>query len=283
MQALCVGDPFDPDTDIGPVATEQGRADLVELVDDAVARGATVLCGGEAIDGPGWYYPPTVVAGVTPGMRIHREETFGPVATLYRVDSIDEAIAVANDTSFGLGSNAWTGDRAEQARFCDELDAGAVFVNGMTTSYPALPFGGVKTLGLRPRARRHRHPRVLQHQDDLDRLTHSSGHDPADELDDRLAAATIAVDGRVVDRDARTGATGVGDGDLDEPVELVPAQAAGLGVVDRREGIGGEHVEVDVQPQRSAGDGRERGGHRHIDASMPELARIGEARYDRAQ
>ena len=147
MQALCVGDPFDPDTDIGPVATEQGRADLVELVDDAVARGATVLCGGEAIDGPGWYYPPTVVAGVTPGMRIHREETFGPVATLYRVDSIDEAIAVANDTSFGLGSNVWTGDRAEQARFCDELDAGAVFVNGMTTSYPALPFGGVKRSG----------------------------------------------------------------------------------------------------------------------------------------
>jgi succinate-semialdehyde dehydrogenase/glutarate-semialdehyde dehydrogenase len=147
MQALRVGDPFDEATDIGPVATEQGRTDLVELVEDAVAHGASVLCGGEPIDGPGWYYPPTVVAGVTPEMRIHREETFGPVATLYRVGGIDEAIALANDTPFGLGSNAWTTEPAEQARFVDELEAGAVFVNGMTTSYPALPFGGVKRSG----------------------------------------------------------------------------------------------------------------------------------------
>jgi succinate-semialdehyde dehydrogenase/glutarate-semialdehyde dehydrogenase len=147
MQALRVGDPLDEQTDVGPLATEQGRADLVELVDDATARGAQVLCGGRAVDGPGWFYEPTVVAGVTPDMRLHQEEAFGPVATLYRVPDADAAIELANATSFGLGSNAWTTDAAEQERFANELDAGAVFINGMTTSYPELPFGGVKRSG----------------------------------------------------------------------------------------------------------------------------------------
>src|SRR5438270_8347688 len=85
MQSLRVGDPLDEQTDVGPLATEQGRVDIEELVADATARGASVLCGGRAVDGPGWYYEPTVVAGVTPEMRIHCEETFAPVATLYRV------------------------------------------------------------------------------------------------------------------------------------------------------------------------------------------------------
>jgi len=147
MRALRVGDPLDDATDVGPLATEQGRDDVVALVADAVAKGADVLCGGEPVDGPGWFYPPTVVAGVTPDMRMYREETFGPVAALFRVAGIDEAIAVANDTTFGLGSNAWTRDPAEQERFIAELEAGAVFVNGMTTSYPELPFGGVKRSG----------------------------------------------------------------------------------------------------------------------------------------
>jgi succinate-semialdehyde dehydrogenase/glutarate-semialdehyde dehydrogenase len=147
MRALRVGDPFDEQTDVGPLATEQGRADLAELVDDATARGARVLCGGRAIDGPGWFYEPTVVADVTQHMRLHREEAFGPVATLYRVADLDAAIELANATSFGLGSNAWTTDAAEQERFADELDAGAVFINGMTTSYPELPFGGIKRSG----------------------------------------------------------------------------------------------------------------------------------------
>jgi succinate-semialdehyde dehydrogenase / glutarate-semialdehyde dehydrogenase len=147
MEALRVGDPMDESTDIGPVATEQGRVDLEELVGDAVGKGADVLCGGSSLEGPGWFYPPTVVGGITPSMRMHLEETFGPVATLYRVPDIDAAIELANATSFGLGSNAWTTDPAEQDRFVNELEAGAVFINGMTTSYPELPFGGIKRSG----------------------------------------------------------------------------------------------------------------------------------------
>ena len=147
MAALTVGDPTAAGTDVGPIATEQGRVDLEELIADAVEKGATVLCGGKSLDGPGWFFPPTIVADVTPAMRLHLEEAFGPLATLYRAPDIDTAIELANVTSFGLGSNAWTNDPAEQDRFADELDAGAVFINGMTTSYPELPFGGVKRSG----------------------------------------------------------------------------------------------------------------------------------------
>ena len=147
MTALRVGDPMDESTDVGPLSTEQGRADVEELVADAVERGAKVLCGGERPDRPGWYYPPTALAGVTPDMRMYAEEVFGPVAALYRVGGIDEAIDLANATPFGLGANAWTTDRTEQERFIADLESGAVFVNGMTTSYPDLPFGGVKRSG----------------------------------------------------------------------------------------------------------------------------------------
>jgi succinate-semialdehyde dehydrogenase/glutarate-semialdehyde dehydrogenase len=147
MEALVVGDPMEEETDVGPLATEAGRRDIEALVGDAVDQGATVLCGGTAVDGPGWFYRPTVLTGITPGMRIDSEETFGPVATLYRVPDIDGAIEVANRTSFGLGSNAWTQEPAEQERFMTELEAGAVFINGMTTSYPELAFGGIKRSG----------------------------------------------------------------------------------------------------------------------------------------
>lgn len=147
MRALKVGDPLDPGTDVGPLATEQGRVDVEELVVDAVGHGADVLCGGVRPPGPGWFYPPTVVAGVTPVMRLFHEEAFGPLASVFRVDDIDDAIAVANATTFGLGSNAWTADPGEQERFVADLQAGAVFVNGMTTSYPQLPFGGVRRSG----------------------------------------------------------------------------------------------------------------------------------------
>ncbi|MFE5209317.1 NADP-dependent succinic semialdehyde dehydrogenase [Streptomyces sp. NPDC056600] len=147
VRALKVGDPTDESTDVGPLSSEQGRADLEELVDDAVARGAEVLCGGRRPDGPGWFYEPTVLAGITEQMRVHREETFGPVATLYRAGDLEEAVAIANDTSFGLSSNVWTGDEAEVERFARDLEAGGVYVNGMTASHPAFPFGGVKRSG----------------------------------------------------------------------------------------------------------------------------------------
>jgi succinate-semialdehyde dehydrogenase/glutarate-semialdehyde dehydrogenase len=147
MQALKVGDPMEEETEVGPLSSEQGRADLEELVDDATRSGATVLCGGERPDRPGWYYPPTVLTGITREMRIHREEAFGPVATLYRADDLDEAVLIANDSPFGLSSNVWTRDETEVDRFVRDLEAGSVYVNGMTASHPAFPFGGAKRSG----------------------------------------------------------------------------------------------------------------------------------------
>ncbi|MEU9974970.1 NADP-dependent succinic semialdehyde dehydrogenase [Streptomyces sp. NPDC051014] len=147
MAALRTGDPMDEGTDVGPLASEQGRADLEELVDDAKRSGAQVLCGGQRPEGPGWFYPPTVLAGIHRDMRIHREEAFGPVATLYRAGDLDEAVLIANDSPFGLSSNVWTRDEAEMDRFVQDLEAGGVFVNGMTASHPAFPFGGVKRSG----------------------------------------------------------------------------------------------------------------------------------------
>jgi len=147
MNSLRVGDPFDEKTDIGPLANEQGLLDVEEYIGDAVAQGARVLCGGHRVDGPGYFYPPTVITDVTAAMRMYYEEIFGPVAQLFRVRDAEEAIALANATVFGLGSNVWTTDADEQERFVRALDAGAVFVNGMTTSFPELPFGGVRESG----------------------------------------------------------------------------------------------------------------------------------------
>ncbi|MEV7184239.1 NADP-dependent succinic semialdehyde dehydrogenase [Kitasatospora sp. NPDC093102] len=149
MRALRVGDPMDEGTDVGPLASRQGRDDLEELVEDARTRGARVECGGGRPEGwdTGWFYEPTVLTGITPAMRIHQEETFGPVATVYRVADLDEAVAVANDTPFGLSANVWTTDEAERERFVRDIQAGGVFFNGMTASHPALPFGGVKRSG----------------------------------------------------------------------------------------------------------------------------------------
>jgi succinate-semialdehyde dehydrogenase / glutarate-semialdehyde dehydrogenase len=147
MQELRVGDPTDPDTDVGPLATESGRDDVAKQVEDATAAGAVIRCGGKRPDGPGWFYPPTVVTDITKDMALYTEEVFGPVASVYRAADIDEAIEIANATTFGLGSNAWTRDEAEQQRFIDDIEAGQVFINGMTVSYPELPFGGVKRSG----------------------------------------------------------------------------------------------------------------------------------------
>lgn len=147
MSALVVGDPLDPATDVGPLATLAGRDELVELVADAAAKGAEVLTGGCIPDGDGFYYTPTVVAGLHGDMRLVQEEAFGPVASLYRAEDAEDALRIANQTSFGLSSAVWSADAAEQTWFVENLDAGAVFLNGMTVSYPELPFGGVKRSG----------------------------------------------------------------------------------------------------------------------------------------
>jgi succinate-semialdehyde dehydrogenase / glutarate-semialdehyde dehydrogenase len=148
VAALTVGDPLDEGTDVGPIATESGRDELEGQVADAVAKGATARTGGYVPDRDGWFYAPTVLEGVTPEMRLHLEEAFGPVATVYRVADRDEALAIANGTTFGLSSAVWTTDVEEEDWFVRNLDAGAVFINGMTASYPELPFGGVKDSGV---------------------------------------------------------------------------------------------------------------------------------------
>ena len=147
MSALQVGYPLDPATNVGPLATERGRKEIAELVDDARDKGARILTGGNAPDMPGWFYEPTVVDELKPGMRLVMEEAFGPVASVYKVSSRDEAAEVANQTTFGLSSALWTEDDSDTEFFIKNIEAGAVFINGMTISYPELPFGGVKDSG----------------------------------------------------------------------------------------------------------------------------------------
>jgi len=147
MRALKVGDPMKPDTEVGPLATSKIRDELHEQVERAVAAGARLLLGGKKIGGPGFFYEPTVLADVPRSSPVFHEEFFGPVAMVFRVRDAAEAIEVANDSPFGLGSSVWTRDEAEQARFADGIEAGQVFVNGMVASDPRLPFGGVKRSG----------------------------------------------------------------------------------------------------------------------------------------
>jgi len=147
MESLVVGDPMEPSTQIGPLALPQGREEVHEQVQDARAKGANVLCGGDLPEGRGWYYPPTVLSGIGPGMRVHTEEVFGPVAMLYRFDTTEEALQLANGTDFGLGASVWTNDDAERERFVEGIEAGVVFVNAMVASTPEMPFGGTKRSG----------------------------------------------------------------------------------------------------------------------------------------
>ena len=147
MKNLRVGDPMEESTDIGPLATPQILNDLAEQVEKAIATGARVLTGARKLDRPGNFYEPTVLDNIDPSTPVSCEEIFGPVAMLFRVKNIEEAIAIANATPFGLGSAAWTRDPAEQSRFIEGIEAGSVFINGMVASDPRLPFGGVKNSG----------------------------------------------------------------------------------------------------------------------------------------
>ena len=143
-----LGDPTSADTKLGPMASLAARTDLIGQVEDAVAKGAKVHLGGQVPDGPGAFYPATVLTGVTPEMRAYREELFGPVAVLYQVDSADEAIAMANDSPYGLGSAVFTGDLDQADDVVNRLDVGMVGVNTTIKSAPDLPFGGVKNSGI---------------------------------------------------------------------------------------------------------------------------------------
>jgi len=147
MKALKIGDPFDESTDLGPLATPDGVDSLDEDVQKTIAAGARVLTGGRKLDRPGNFYAPTVLADIPKNSPAYREELFGPVASIFRVKNIDEAIALANDSRFGLGASAWTNDEKERDRFVNDLEAGMVFINRMVSSDPRLPFGGVKQSG----------------------------------------------------------------------------------------------------------------------------------------
>ncbi|MET8408309.1 NADP-dependent succinic semialdehyde dehydrogenase [Streptomyces sp. NPDC005195] len=147
MGALVVGDPMDEGTDVGPLATESGRRDVEDYVDDAVGKGATALVGGSRPERPGWFYPPTVLTGVTPEMKMYHEEVFGPVAQVWTVSSLEEALEIANGHPYGLGSNLWSEDGDERELFVRDVQSGMAFINGNTTSYPEIPFGGVKRSG----------------------------------------------------------------------------------------------------------------------------------------
>jgi succinate-semialdehyde dehydrogenase / glutarate-semialdehyde dehydrogenase len=147
MAALTVGDPLDPTTAVGPLASKDQLRTIADQVERTVRAGGRVLTGGRALDRPGWYYQPTVLTDLSRESPAWREEFFGPVALLFRVPSADEAIRLANDSSFGLGASVWTRDQRERARLVAELEAGMVFVNAMVASDPRVPFGGVKQSG----------------------------------------------------------------------------------------------------------------------------------------
>ena len=147
MRALKVGDPLDRHTDIGPLATEQIRRSVHQQVQKTIESGAKLLLGGRMIDGPGFFYAPTVLVDVPPDSPAAREEIFGPVAAFFRVNDAAEAVRVANKSPFGLGASVWTNDASQKEFFASELETGMVFINSMVASDPRLPFGGVKRSG----------------------------------------------------------------------------------------------------------------------------------------
>ncbi len=147
MQNLKIGDPFDENTELGPLSTPDGVKDLERDIDKTLKAGAKLLTGGHALKGPGNFFAPTVLTNIPKDSPAYSEEFFGPVASIFRVKDIDEAIRIANDVRFGLGSSIWTNDETERERFINEIEAGMVFFNKMVASDPRLPFGGVKASG----------------------------------------------------------------------------------------------------------------------------------------
>lgn len=147
VSSIRVGDPMDRETQLGPLATSAIRDELDKQVTTSVAQGARILTGGKRLDGDGYFYAPTVLADIPPHSPAAREELFGPVAAVFRARDIDEAIDLANGTTFGLGASAWTRDTGERRRFIDDIESGLVFINGMVASDARLPFGGVKNSG----------------------------------------------------------------------------------------------------------------------------------------
>jgi len=147
VSSIRVGDPMDETTQLGPLATSGIRDELDTQVRESVSAGAKILTGGKRLTGEGYFYAPTVLVDLSPESPAAREELFGPVASVFRANNLDEAIALANGTRFGLGASAWTRDKSEEARFVEEIESGLLFINGMVASDPRLPFGGVKSSG----------------------------------------------------------------------------------------------------------------------------------------
>ena len=147
FEALKIGDPMKPETDIGPLVNQSSLNEVEDQVKNALDCGAELLCGGKAIKGQGCFFQPGIIEKIPKSARIYSEEIFAPVAGLYKINSIKEAIELANDSPFGLGSSIWTSELGEQKQAIDDIEAGATFVNAMTSSDPRLPFGGIKRSG----------------------------------------------------------------------------------------------------------------------------------------
>lgn len=147
IRELQVGDPMDEANYIGPMAREDLRACLRQQVDQSVDAGAELLVGGDEPEGPGYFYNPTIISGIKPGMRAYNEELFGPVASVFEIGDKEEAIHVANDTAYGLGASVWSSDIDQAKEIGRQIETGTVAINGIVKSYTKMPFGGVKQSG----------------------------------------------------------------------------------------------------------------------------------------
>lgn len=147
MNKIKIGDPMEPQTELGPIAREDLLIELDQQVKQSVEKGAQVLCGGNRLNREGFYYAPTILANLSKGMPAYDDEIFGPVASLIKVKDESEAVAVANDSSFGLGASLWTNDIEKAKLLASKIESGSVFINGMVKSDPRLPFGGIKNSG----------------------------------------------------------------------------------------------------------------------------------------